>query len=473
MNILKFPLQSRVALAGSLFSMAVLLSACGGGSDDDTAPAEEAAQAGVLESAQTLTTTTATTAATGTTAITGTTGSTGTTATVTASGSAATESLMGGRTQPAAWELQDDPVTAQSFLARQLAKAPLVGALAAREAGADTRVKWNPGHYIAVGRRDRDTLLKALAEIKPYPQVKGLILRYEWPQLEKAKGVYDFSRIDHDLALAESQGKRLWIMVATKVFTAGGRAVPDYMHTAEYEGGAYKILIGARDALGSTERVGENAALHNAKVRDRLIALTTALGARYNRHNAFEGLTFSETAMGQTQVPLTAEQRQGFFNNLAQVDAATRRAFPNTVVMQFVNFPRVYLPGLITSMVNNQVALGGPDILLEDPDLNNNIFPLYDMAKGKVPVGPSVQPENYLTTTQNGPYNPPAISALYNFGRTRLSANYLFWTRSLTGTPTPYPRVLEFFKSSAFPKDATGGLISTCPSTYASCVPKL
>jgi hypothetical protein len=442
MNILKSPIQARLALAGSLFSMTVMLAACGGGAEEDTtrSVAMEAAQS--LASAST--------------------------------GSSAEGEDAVVRVPLADWETQDDPVEAATFLASQQSRASATErALAAAEITTDTRTKWNPGHYVALGRRDQETLLTALAEIKPFPQVKGLILRYEWPQIETSKGVYDFSRIDRDLAMAEAAGKRLWVMVATKVFTAGGRAVPDYMHTAEYEGGAYKILIGARDALGSTERLGENAALHNAKVRDRFIALTNAMGARYNKHNAFEGLTFNETAMGQTLVPLTSAQKSGYFANLALVDAAAKRAFPNTVVMQFVNFPKPYMPGLISSMPTNKVALGGPDILIEDPDLNNNIYPLYDIAKGKVPVGPSVQPENYLTTTQNGAYNPPSISQLYNFGRTRLSANYMFWTRSMTGTPTPWPRVLDFFKSTAFPKDAAGGLITTCPSTFTSCVGKL
>jgi hypothetical protein len=428
-----------------MFSLAVLLAACGGGGDD-TLTSADTAQA--LESAQAV--------------------STGTTSTTTTVETGGADGFMPSA-PPADWELQYDPVLAQTFLAsQQPTTPPLLSA-----ALTDSRVKWNPGHYIAMGRRDQTTLLQALAEIKDLPQVKGLILRYEWPQIETAKGVYDFTRIDRDLGLAQAAGKRLWVMVGTKVFTAGGRAVPDYMHTAEYEGGAYKILIGARDALGSDERLGENAALHNANVRDRFIALTNAMGARYNKHNAFEGLTFNETAMGQTLVPLTNAQKSGYFANLALVDAAAKRAFPNTVVMQFVNFPKPYMPGLISSMPTNKVALGGPDILIEDPDLNNNIYPLYDAAKGKVPVGPSVQPENYLTTTQNGVYNPPSISQLYNFGRTRLSANYMFWTRSMTGTPTPWPRVLDFFKSTAFPKDASGGLITTCPSTFTSCVGKL
>jgi hypothetical protein len=412
--------------------MAVMLAACGGGAENNAASVSSA-PTGAMEVAQ------------------------------------AVDDVVVPRAQPAAWELQDDWATEQTFLASQQAMASREMAKALSGAAlTDTRMKWNPGHYIATGRYDKLGIQQILDEIKDLPQVKGLMLRYEWPQLETAKGVYDFTRIERDLGLVQAAGKRLWIILGTKVFTDGGVAVPDYLRTAEYEGGAYKIYIG-----GSADRVGENTALHNANVRDRLIALTTALGARINRHNALEGLTFNETALGQTVVPLTEAQRTSFYNNLALVDAATKRAFPNTVTMQFINFPRTYMPGLITSMVSNSVALGGPDILLQDPDLNTYIYPLYDLAKGKVAVGPSVQPNDYLTTVQNGPLNPPKISDLYAFGRNRLSANYMFWTRTFTGTPAPYPQLLDFFRSTAFPKDATGGLIGTCPSTYASCVPQL
>jgi hypothetical protein len=438
MNNTKSFTVARLALAASL-AVSALLGACGGGADN------EAAQAAAPETAQALTT------------------PAGTDFDAASEGSADTA-------PQASWELEDDAVESAAFLTRHMhASVPTEQAQAA--ADADTRVKWNPGHYIALPLRDPDAILKALAEVRTLPQVKGLILRYEWSQLETAQGVYDFTRVERDLGLAQAAGKRLWVMVGTKVFRPGGRAVPDYLMTPEYEGGAYKILIGARDAIGSTERYGQNAALHNAKVRDRLIALTTAMGARLNRHNALEGITFNETAMGQMLVPLSTEQKRAYFDHLAQVDAATQRAFPNTVVMQFINFPKTYMPGLITSMANNRVALGGPDIFLQDRDLNTNIYPLYDIAKGKVAVGPSVQPENYVTTVQHGAHNPPKISELYAFGRTRLSANYMFWTRPRFGND--YPRVLEFFKSSAFPKDAAGGLITTCPSTYPACVTKL
>ncbi|WP_157268015.1 glycoside hydrolase [Azohydromonas aeria] len=434
MNVLKSSIPSRLAVAGSLFSMAVMLAACGGGSDASNDVATLSSQPmSATETTQ------------------------------------AYADAAAPRAQPAAWELAEDPATEQAFLASQLSRA-------ARETAmnlADTRTKWNPGHYIATGKRDPATVAQILTEIDDFPQVKGLLLRYEWAQLETAKGVYDFSKIDRDLATMAAAGKRLFVMVSTKVFTSGGRAVPDYLRTAEYEGGAYKILIGAREAIDSENRYGENAALHNANVRDRLIALTTALGKRYNGHNAFEGVTFNETAIGTTQVPMTSAQLTAYFANLAQIDTATKQAFPNTVVMQFINYPRPYMPGLISNMVSSKVALGGPDIFLEDWDLNTRVYPMYDPAKGQVPIGPSVQPENYQATVQNGPVNPPKIADLYSFGRTRLNANYMFWTRSFIGSPAPYPQLLQFFRSSAFPKDAAGGLTTTCPATFASCVPKL
>ena len=431
MSTLNYAARSRLAVAASLFSMTLMLGACGGGTGDQADQVSASLEA--VEAMQ------------------------------------AVEDAVVPSTQPAAWELQDDQATGQTFLASQQAMASRETAQALGSAAlSDARMKWNPGHYIATGRYDKLGILQILDEIKDLPQVKGLMLRYEWPQLETAKGVYDFSRIERDLALVQAAGKRLWIILGTKVFTVGGVAVPDYLRTAEYGGGAFKFSLD-----GSADRLGENTALHNANVRDRLIALTTALGARINRHNALEGLTLSETALGQALVPLTEAQRSSFYSNLALVDTATKRAFPNTVTMQFINFPRTYMPGLINSMVSNSVALGGPDILMQDPDLTTYIYPLYDLAKGKVAVGPSVQPSNYLRTAQNGPLNPPKISDLYAFGRNQLGANYMFWTRSFTGSPAPYPQVLDFFKSAAFPKDATGGLTATCPSTYTACVPQL
>ncbi|MDZ5460930.1 beta-galactosidase [Azohydromonas lata] len=369
--------------------------------------------------------------------------------------------------EPAPWELQEDEALSQAFFASQQAK-PLSAGLASGQ-----RVKWNPGHYIALSRRDDASVIQALKEIQRFPQVKGLLLRYNWRQMEPRKGDYQFSGIDRDIQLARAYGKRVFIMVETKAFRAGVRAVPDYMHTGEYDGGAYKIRINAKSTLGSSDTYGENAALHNSKVRDRLIALTTALGRRYNANNSVEGVAFNETAMGRTLQPLSRKQTDAFFDNLAQVDTATRRAFPNTVVLQFVNFPAPYMPGLVENMIRSSVGVGGPDTFLNDHDLNRVTYPLYDRARGKVPIGPSVQPENYFARSHNGPHSPPSVKELHAFAQNRLHANYLFWSRTLIRPLMPYNQVLRMFQSEAFPRDGSGGLNSDCPSNLGACVKAL
>ncbi|WP_157270025.1 glycoside hydrolase [Azohydromonas aeria] len=336
-------------------------------------------------------------------------------------------------------------------------------------AAGDLRVKWHPGHYIAVGAGAGDYLkTQTFKEAAALPNVRGVMTRYTWRMLETAPGVYDFSRIDADLARAKAANRQLFITLSTKTFTAGDRALPDYLHTATYQGGVFRIAIDGKDTVGTEATTGENIALWVPGVRDRLIALTRALGRRYNADNNFEGVAFNETALGNAVVPLTDTQKTTFFTNLAQVGAATRQAFPNTVVMQFFNFPRPYMPSLVSSLVSKGVALGGPDTFLNDGPLEISAYPFYESHAGKVPMGPSVQGENYVTTYQGGPYAPPAVTDLYAFGRGRLKANYMFWSKTLTAPLVPYNNVLNMFRSPSFPQDKAGGLGTACPTSFTA-----
>ncbi|WP_157268061.1 hypothetical protein [Azohydromonas aeria] len=338
----------------------------------------------------------------------------------------------------------------------------------------DNRVKWNPGHYIQLNAGAGEFMInRTFSEIAALPNVRGVQMRYQWRDLEPTKGNYDFSRIERDLAFARASGKKLAILVGTKAFAAGSRALPDYLRTDEYEGGVYRILIDGRDTLGTESTTGENMAIWVPGVRDRLIALTQALGQRYNADNTFDSISFNETAFGNAVVPLTSAQKQGYFDNLALMNNATRQAFPNTVVLQFFNFPRIYLPNLVNNAINNGVGLGGPDTFLNDPALDLSTYPFYDTAAGKVPLGPSVQGENYFTTYQYGPYNPPAVTDLYAYARDRLKANYIFWNKVQTQPLVPYNNVLAMFRSASFPKDAAGGLATTCPTSLPACTPQL
>ena len=62
-----------------------------------------------------------------------------------------------------------------------------------------TAVKWHPGHYYTImswGKNNSPYLSQVYSEIQETPALRGIQIRYLWAELEKSKGVYDFSSID-------------------------------------------------------------------------------------------------------------------------------------------------------------------------------------------------------------------------------------------------------------------------------------
>jgi hypothetical protein len=351
-----------------------------------------------------------------------------------------------------------DPLT---FVREQSTRGMLSSA--AMESGVVT--KWNPGHYVEYGSKAGDFVIDAgLEETASMPFVKGIMVRANWWQLEKGNGEYDFSRIDRYLEKVKAKGKRLFLTLGTKTFD-GEKAIPDYLRTSQYSGGAFRIgtIVGT---------FGENAALYDDDVRDRLIALVQALGRRYNADNSFEGITFNETAFGMMINPLSDIQKQQFFSNLAKVDTAARAAFPNSVVIQFINYPSNLVPALFANMKDKGVGMGGPDVFIDDPALEKSAYVFNAQAKGVVPIGMKVESDCYDAVRHGGPYNPPDVRDIYSFARDRLHANYIFWYR-YTNKHNPWQDVLSMFKGESFSSDTAGGLDAACPSAFASCAPKL
>lgn len=351
-----------------------------------------------------------------------------------------------------------DPLTFVNEQARE--SGPISSALLAGNV-----TKWNPGHYIQFGSNANDFVIDAaLKETAGMPFVKGIMIRASWHQLEKAKGQYDFSRVDRYLEKARAKGKRVFLMVGTKTFD-GDKAVPDYLRTSQYSGGAFRI-----GTIKGT--YGENMALYDDDVRDRLIALMQALAKRYNKDNNFEGVAFNETAWGKMVKDLSDAQKNQFFSNLAKVDTATRTAFSNSVVIQFMNYPSNLVPALFENMKDKGVGMGGPDVFINDPDLERSAYVFNPKAKGVVPIGMKVESDCYNAVEHGGAYTQVDVRKIYSFARDRLYSNYIFWNR-YTDKHNPWADVLKMFKGEAFPSGGTGGLNAACPSKFASCAPKL
>jgi hypothetical protein len=284
-------------------------------------------------------------------------------------------------------------------------------------------LKWNPGHYVVVNAFNANQIERAAAH-----------------------------------------GKRVFIMMGTKSFSVDDKAVPDYVRTTEYGGGAYAIEI-------KRGGYGENAKLWNVKTRDRVIALNQALAARYNANNNVEGLIFNETALGMAVRPITTEQYQKYFDNLAKINIAAKESFQNSTVIQYMNAPMKYVPTLWSTITAAKVGAGGPDVYLEDKSLDK-LLPNYAAAAGNVPIGVQIEAASFRSTYHAGPFNPPAVTDLYEFARTKMFSNYILWVPDMDEPHTPWIKVLEMFGSETFPKDASGGLATACPSDSA-CVANL
>jgi Beta-galactosidase len=341
----------------------------------------------------------------------------------------------------------------------------IVSEQAMAAAGGATK-KWNPGHYVVLGTNSGPAMAdRLLSDIARFPWVKGLVIRTSWADLEPNKGNYNFSSIDAALNKVASRGKRAFILVGTKSFGDGdGGAVPRYMRTGEYGGGAYKIRI-------KRGGYGENMALHNNNVANRLMALNQALANRYNRNNNVEGMIYNETALGQAVNPLSAAQRKVFFDNMARVDIAASKAFSNTTVIQFMNSPRPEVPNLWNKLVAAKMGVGGPDVYLRDKGLNT-LLPGYNRASGNVPIGVQVEPASYRSYMHAGPFAPPPVTSLFAFARDKMKANYVFWVPDTSKPHNPWPKVQSMWASGSFPKSSTGGLNGNCPRGMR-CVGKL
>ncbi len=334
-------------------------------------------------------------------------------------------------------------------------------------------IKWHPGHYFQLmgGAKHHpkymmDGIYKDMAAT---PAIQGIQVRYMWGDLETSKGVYNFASIDKHLEEMTKRKKRLVIMVQTKAFGKSDTYVPSYLRSPEYDGGVFGYA-----AFGGHTFKGENLKLWNPLVRDRLIQLFQALGKRYNGHPYFEAVGMPETTMGDPLQPVTGAQSSGFYQNLYQVLIEARKAFPNTMVMQSVNYPRPIIAPLVETLKKMSGALSHPDTFLEEPGLlmkggkntAPGVYTYYPKLAGIIPLAPTVMHENYRSTKRNLTGPEPTISQLNDFLKKDLKANYIFWTRD----PVYDQKVLEFMNWKEQKNSIAGGLSTTCPSTYTSCI---
>ena len=335
-------------------------------------------------------------------------------------------------------------------------------------APAPSAVKWHPGHYIFVGHGD----------IKPehvLEHFRGVQKCYAWTKLEPSQGRYDFSIIRNDLAFLKQHGKQLVAQIQYKAFGKGQRYVPAYVQGPEYGGGVYRTSSGSFDPV-----------LWNAKVGERMDALFAALGREFDREPGLEAAVLPETSPSANlekfpQAGVEPYTTDLYVAALKQRMLALRKAFPNTVVIQYANFPQQALPQLTDSMKEIGMGMGGPDVYpppsaLSDPE--KGVYRLYPKLAGAVPLGAAVQSPDYSVALwkRTVAFNrgqdrnsaavtpeeemPIPVREHLKLAQDKLKLNYLFWSAN----PKPcFENVKKLLAEPDLANDPAGGLVTQLP----------
>lgn len=287
---------------------------------------------------------------------------------------------------------------------------------------ADCEKASRPGHYIALGKSDgRNDIIEALQ-----PGVTGVQIRYDWNELESAEGEYDFAAIRADLETVSGQDGRLVVFVEDKTFD-GGRPTPGYL----------------ADRTLPNRRKGYTAMRWDPRVIKRFSSLLGAIGRTFDCHPGFEGIAVQETALGIADDLL---ERHGYTpskyrDGLVEVLLAASASMPNSRVFWYLNFlpgGQKYLATVAAAVAPAGVAMGGPDVLPDNPPLRRLVYPLYDRFRGKLPLFSSIQHNSYGHRRADGREDPPywTMEELFLFARDELHVDYLFWNRKTWRKPS-------------------------------------
>ncbi|HEX7906265.1 MAG TPA: hypothetical protein VF487_20465 [Chitinophagaceae bacterium] len=259
---------------------------------------------------------------------------------------------------------------------------------------------------------------------------KGAQIMYSWRQLEPKKGKYDFSILQEDYKYLKNFKKKLFVTLQDVTFNAIRKAVPDYILTAEYDGGAVEQYN------NDGKPGGWVAKRWNKKVRERFAQLMQALGKAFD--GKIEGINLQETSI---EVKDSSFSELDYVTGLKENMLALKKSFPKSVSMIYANFiPGEWLPGNDKGYLRSiyqygeqiGVGLGGPDLMVKRKGQLNHTIAMMHENHYTVPLGIAIEDGNYIGETGNATEDKTKIHEnivplLHAFAKDFLKINYMFW----------------------------------------------
>jgi len=278
---------------------------------------------------------------------------------------------------------------------------------------------------------DRDRELIKNHPLLSHPMFKGAQIMYSWRDVEPEKGKYDFVILKKDYEYLKSHNKKLFIQIQDATFNPKYKAVPDYLLTAEYDGG---VVMQYNDDESAGGWVAKR---WNKKVREQFGLLIQALGKEFD--GKIEGINLQETSIGVRDQGFSELE---YVNGLKENMLALKKSFPTSTTMIYANFipgewlpgnDKGYLRGIYQYCEEIGVGLGGPDLMVTRKGQLNHILAMMHEAHYTVPLGIAVQDGNYIGETgeiddvkkQSAHNN--IVPLLHAFAKDFLRVNYMFW----------------------------------------------
>ena len=265
------------------------------------------------------------------------------------------------------------------------------------------------------------------------PDIDGVQIVYSWKSLEPGMGQYDFSQIDHDLAIADAMGKKLFIQIQDRFFTLKDRNVPTYLTSeAKYGGG----LASQYDNPGEGRPIGHGwvALQWNPAVRERYQALLDALSKKFD--GKVFGVNLPETAIDiNMKGDKTGFSCDAYFDAEMKNLAVARAAFAKSHVVQYVNFwpcewanDHKYMERLFAYAADHGIGLGGPDIVPNRKGQMMNSYPFFNQYRGKLELVAMAVQEPTLTYKNLKTGKPFTKEEFTRFAQDYLGVDLIFWS---------------------------------------------
>ena len=249
----------------------------------------------------------------------------------------------------------------------RLALVPVATASPAVVASPTVGMKWNPGHYAWAGKfriQDKetlDTILAFIDSIADSPEIRGIQVHAYWSALEgNTAGDYSagFAAVDAILARCALRGKQLMLALHERQF--GGYSTDRTFFFPAYivNGSQYGLSVMRVDGIdrGITTRVWQQPTM------DRVIALSRAYAARYDKHPNLEMWVTEETSLNTEDDGFSGN---AYLTQLERWAVASRAAWPNTGIRIKTNYVSTASDATFAAfharLAGLGIAMGGPD----------------------------------------------------------------------------------------------------------------